>query len=424
SGTPPHSKRAALLLLGGLLVLLALNLRLIFTSLSVLLPEITRALRLSSATPGYLTTLPVLCLGVFSPLAPICARRFGIERTLLGTLVLLAVGTALRGYVGISGLFVGSALAGGSIAVANVLLPALVKRDFAGHVALMTALYSAVMNVGSAAAAALTLPLTHALGGGWSVGVAMWAVPPAAVALLWLPQWRRKTAPGGPAEPHVRGLWRSALAWQVTLFMGLQSALAYCAAGWLAPILRSRGLDGTTAGLVTSVCMAMDVVGSLGVPFVVGRFKDQRFLNVAFSVLAGAPLLGLLFAPLSWAWVLAVLQGIGQGAMFSIALTVIVLRSPDAHVAAELSSMAQTVGYIIAAIGPLLVGVLLAHRRLRGIRLVVRGPRGGRCVERLGRRARPVRQGRCARHERAPQLTVTMHRGARARASRWESAAG
>ncbi len=361
SGTPPHSKRAALLLLGGLLVLLALNLRLIFTSLSVLLPEISRALRLSSAMAGYLTTLPVLCLGVFSPLAPWCARRFGIERTLLGTLVLLAVGTALRGYVGTSGLFVGSALAGGSIAVANVLLPALVKRDFARHVALMTALYSAVMNVGSAAAAALTLPLTRSFGGGWSVGVAMWAVPPAAVALLWLPQWRRKAASRGPAEPHVRGLWRSALAWQVTLFMGLQSALAYCAAGWLAPILRSRGLDGTTAGLVTSVCMFMDVVGSLGVPFMVGRFRDQRFLNVAFSVLAGAPLLGLLFAPLSWAWGLAVLQGIGQGAMFSIALTVIVLRSPDTHVAAELSSMAQTVGYIIAAIGPLLVGVLLAR---------------------------------------------------------------
>lgn len=361
---PPHRRirptpRHGALLLGGLVVLLAVNLRLIFTSLSVLLPDITRGLGLSSAMAGYLTTLPVLCLGVFSPLAPICARRFGIERTLLGTLVLLAIGTALRGYVGVSGLFVGSAIAGASIAVANVLLPALVKRDFALHVALMTALYSAVMNVGSAAAAALTLPLAHSLGGGWSVGVAMWAVPPAVVALLWLPQWRRKAEPRDPAALHVRGLWRSGLAWQVTLFMGLQSALAYCVAGWLAPILRSRGLDGTTAGLVTSVCMLMDVAGSLAVPFVVGRFRDQRVLNVACSALAGAPLLGLLFAPLSWAWVLAVLQGIGQGAMFSIALTVIVLRASDTRVAAELSSMAQTIGYIIAAIGPLLVGVLL-----------------------------------------------------------------
>lgn len=358
AGAQRRSRRAPLLL-GALLVLLALNLRLVFTSLSVLLPELTRALPLSSATAGYLTTLPVLCLGVFSPLAPLCARRFGIERTLLGTLVLLALGTALRGYEGVTGLFVGSAIAGGSIAVANVLLPALVKRDFATHVALMTALYSAVMNVGAAAAAALTLPLMHALGRGWPLGVAMWAVPPAVVALAWLPQLRRRAVGRGAAEPRVRGLWHSALAWQVTLFMGLQSALAYCVAGWLAPILRSRGMDGTNAGLVTSVCMLMDVVGSLAVPFAVARFRDQRVLNVACSVLAGAPLLGLLFAPLSLVWVLAVLQGIGQGAMFSIALTVIVLRAADTHVAAELSGMAQTVGYVIAAVGPLLVGILL-----------------------------------------------------------------
>jgi CP family cyanate transporter-like MFS transporter len=140
--------------------------------------------------------------------------------------------------------------------------------------------------------------------------------------------------------------------------MGLQSALAYCIMGWLAPILQERGLDGVTAGLVVSVSILIQVVASLIVPPLAVRCKDQRLFNVGLSAIAGLALLGLLFAPLSTVWLWAVLQGVGQGGLFAIALTVIVLRSPDAHVAAHLSSMAQSVGYILAAIGPLLVGLL------------------------------------------------------------------
>ncbi len=351
--------RPALILLGVALILLAFNLRLVFPSLSVLLPEIIRQTGLSSASAGYLTTLPVLCLGLFAPVAPLCARYFGIERTLLGALVLLAAGTALRGLYGIPGLFLGSAMAGGGIAIANVLLPALVKRDFPRHVAGMTGLYTMTLNGGAAVAAAVTLPLAYAFGGSWSIGLGAWALPPIAAALFWVTQLRRKAPQATThAVQRVRGLWGDPLAWQVTFFMGLQSAMAYCVAGWLAPILQGRGLDGTTAGLVTSVCILTSIVGCLGVPILIARVRDQRLLSVILSILTGAPLLGLLFAPLSTVWVWAMLQGLGQGSMFTAALTVIVLRSPDSLVAAQLSGMAQTVGYILASVGPLLVGLL------------------------------------------------------------------
>lgn len=351
--------RRGLLLLGASLILLAFSLRLIFSSLSVLLPEITQATGLSPSAVAYLSMLPVLAMGIFAPLAPICARRFGIERTLLGALILLAIGTALRGYIGAFGLFIGSVLAGASIAVANVLLPAVVKRDFPLHIATMTALYSGALNVGSSVAAAVTLPVVHALRNSWSAGVAIWALPPVVAAAVWLPQLGRHAGSGTGSRRKVRGLWTSGLAWQVTLFIGLQSAMAYCIFNWLPPILRSRGLSGTQAGLITSVSILMNFVGTLTVPLVVPRAKNQRVLNIIFTVLTGGPLLALLFAPLWSIWFWAVVQGIGQGGMFAIALTVIVLRSPDALVAAELSSMAQTVGYIVASTGPLFVGLLL-----------------------------------------------------------------
>jgi CP family cyanate transporter-like MFS transporter len=356
-----RQRRHAAYVFGAALLLLAVNLRLIFPTLSVLLPEISDKVHLSSAAAGYLTTLPVLCLGVFAPLAPLAARRFGIERTLLGALLLLAAGTALRGFHGVIGLFLGSALAGGSIAVANVLMPALVKRDFATRVALMTALYTMALNGGAAVAAAVTLPISHAAGHSWRVGVAVWALPPILAALVWVTQVRRKTVRTNRTEGHARGLWRRALAWQVTFFMGLQSAMAYCVTGWLAPILRHRGMDGTRAGLVTSVCIFMTVAGSVLIPPLVARFRDQRLLNVLLSVVTGVPLLGLLFAPLASAWLWAVLQGLGQGGMFAMALTVIALRSPNARVAAQLSSMAQSIGYMLAAAGPFVVGVLFSR---------------------------------------------------------------
>jgi CP family cyanate transporter-like MFS transporter len=354
SGTSP----AARFMLGASLVLIAFNLRPVFSSASALLPEIRSELGLSALGASLLTTLPVVCLGAFSPLAPRLAQRIGSERTLLGVLFLLALGTALRGMSSVPLLFLGTAVAGACIAVGNVLLPGLVKRDFADRAALMTGFYTMALCAGAASAAGLTLPLEKALGGSMAGALAIWALPALIVALIWLPQVLSMKTQVKRSGFSVEGLWRDRLAWQVTLFMGLQSALAYCVFGWLVPILRERGLDGVTAGAIVSVSVMVQAAACLVAPQIAVRGKDQRLINASLCGVAVLALLGLLFAPLSTLWIWAVLQGIGQGGLIAVAMTTIVLRSRDPHVAAHLSGMAQCVGYLLAAIGPLVVGLI------------------------------------------------------------------
>ncbi|GAA4170989.1 CynX/NimT family MFS transporter [Shinella granuli] len=349
---------AARFLLGVSLVLIAFNLRPVFSSASALLPEIRDTLGLSATGASLLTTLPVVCLGLFSPLAPRLAQRIGTERTLLLVVFLLALGTALRGLSSVPLLFLGTALAGACIAVGNVLLPGLVKRDFPDKAALMTGWYTMALCAGAASAAGLTLPIEHMLGGSLDGALAVWALPALVVGFLWLPQVLATRKQAARTGFRVEGLWRDRLAWQVTLFMGLQSALAYCVFGWLVPILRERGLDGVTAGAIVSVSVMVQAASCLVAPHIAVRGRDQRLINVVLCGLAVVALLGLLFAPLSTVWIWAVLQGIGQGGLIAVALTVIVLRTRDPHVAAHLSGMAQCVGYLLAAIGPLIVGLI------------------------------------------------------------------
>ena len=346
------------ILLGASVVLIAFNLRPVFASLSVVLPEIIQATGLSATAASLLTTLPIVCLGVFAPLAPGLGRRFGTERTLLACMVLILVGTLLRGTGSIPLLFVASAIAGSGIAVSNVLLSGLVKRDFAKQAALMMGLYTMAVCGGAASAAGLTVPLEHALGGGWTYALAMWAVPALLVTLIWAPQALPLKPVASESGFTVRGLWRDRLAWQVTFFMGLQSALAYTVMGWLAPILRERGLGGETAGYVVSLAVMTQVVTCLIVPAVAVKLRNQRGLAVVLALLTVTAMLAMLFAPLAGVWFWAVLLGIAQGGTFALALTFMVLRSPDSHVAAHLSGMAQGVGYIVAACGPLVAGLL------------------------------------------------------------------
>ena len=359
---PPQAHRGkspiGRFLLGASLVLIAFNLRPVFSSASALLPEIRSGLGLTAFGTSILTTLPVVCMGLFSPLAPRLAQRLGTERVLLGVILLLALGTALRGISSISLLFFGTALTGACIAIGNVLLPGVVKRDFPDKAALMTGCYTMALCAGAASAAGLTLPIEHSLGGSLGGALAAWALPALVVGLLWLPQVIGSGTQARRTGFRVMGLWTDAVAWQVTLFMGLQSALAYCVFGWLVPILRERGLDGVTAGAIVSVSVMVQAASCLVAPHIAVRGKDQRAINVILCAVAVTALLGLLFAPLWTVWFWAVLQGIGQGGLIAVALTVIVLRSPDPHVAAHLSGMAQFIGYLLAAIGPLVVGMI------------------------------------------------------------------
>jgi len=342
-------------LLGGLF-LTGINLRPALSSLAPVLADVRSTTGLSAAGAGWLTTVPVLCLGVFGPFAPRLANRFDSERVIFVFLLALAAGIALRGLFSVAGLFAGTVLAGASIGVIGVLLPGIIKRDFPQRPAAMTGFYTMALCLGAAVAAGTTVPLRDGFDGDWRPALAFWSVPAFVAALVWLPQLRTRHVHSARVRHEVRGLWRDRLAWQVTAYMGLQSSLAYCVFGWFPLILHERGLSDIDAGFMLSITVMFQLITALAAPSLATRGRDQRAVTALMLGLTLAGLLGSLYAPLETIRIWVILLGLGQGGLFSIALTLIVLRSPDAHVAAHLSGMAQSVGYTGAALGPLAVG--------------------------------------------------------------------
>jgi len=358
-------------------VLIAFNLRPAFSSIAPVLNEIMADTGLTAAGASVLTTAPVLCLGLFSPLAPWLAQRIGTERTVLAALLAILLGTGLRGLASAPALLAGSLVAGAGIGVGNVLMPGLLKRDFPDKAPLMTGVYIMSLSVGAAVAAATTAPLRGALGGWWAGALAAWTLPAAvamAVAsLVWARQIGRQpvvsaagvsaagVSTAAPAARPGARLWRDPLAWQVTLFMGLQSMLAYVVFGWMAPVLRSRGDTAVTAGLVVSVSVVFQIIAALPAPILAARLRSQSGPAAVAMLVAAVSFVALLAAPLPWQWVLSAVLGLAQGAAFSLAILIILMRAGDSGTAARLSGMAQGVGYTMAAFGPLLVGVLHDH---------------------------------------------------------------
>ncbi|MFI7102905.1 CynX/NimT family MFS transporter [Streptomyces sp. NPDC050161] len=354
----------ALLLAG--IVLASLNMRAALAGVSPLLSEIGGHFHLAATASSLVTTIPLVFMGLGSIIAPRLARRWGTEAVLCGALVLLCGGIVLRIAPPVVALFVGCAVVGTAIALLNVLMPGLIKRDFPEKAAGMTALYSTAMIMGATVSAATAVPLENALGS-WQGSLVSWALLAAVAALLWIPQAviaRRGThhgqAAATPAHTAETGprLGRSPLAWQVTLFMGSQSLIAYVMIAWLPTLFTDHGMGKSQAGLVFAFSTLVQMAGSFVVPMLAGRMRRQRLLGVAVSALMACGVVGLLVAPVAGAWLWAVLLGIGQGGALGLALTMMVLRSGDAHTAARLSGMAQTGGYLLAAVGPLILGAV------------------------------------------------------------------
>jgi CP family cyanate transporter-like MFS transporter len=351
--------RRALTYLGLCLVLIGLNLRTVFSSFSAVLPEITAQAALPGWTVVVLTTVPVTLLGVFAPLAPVLARRFGAERVLLGAMALLTAGLLVRpaGPGHLPALLAGTAACGAAIALCNVLLPGLVKRDFPHRLGLMGGLYTTAICASAALGAGFTYPL-YAATGEWNLALWFWALPAAVVLFLFLPvAVRQRPARHQVAKDGVN-VWRSAVAWQVTIFMVLQAMMSFSVFAWLAPILRERGVDGATAGLIVSVSIVLQMLGSLFAPALAARFPDQRAINVMVALMTGGGFALSIFGPLELVWVWAGLLGLGQGSLTAVALTMIMLRTRDGHTAAHLSGMMQGVGYGLGSTGTLMVGQL------------------------------------------------------------------
>jgi CP family cyanate transporter-like MFS transporter len=339
------------------MVLVAANLRPAAASVGPVVDQIRDALGLSTTAAGALLTLPVLCFGALAPAAGLLARRMGYERTLAIAVAALVAGLVVRVTGGPPLLFLGTALAGGGIAIGNVLLPVFVKRSFPEHAGLMSGLYTTALVACAAISAGVTEPLSHALGEGWRGGLGFWAIPAAIALLVWLPQMRGSTNAPAPLVP-TRRLLRDPLALQLTLYMALQSGGFYAILSWLPSILSSHGIDHTTAGLLLGLNAAIGLPAALLVPTIATRARDQRAIAAIFTVVTALGYLGLLtatdVAPALW----AVIIGIGQGACFPLGLTLIVLRSRDVAQTASLSTLVQSGGYLIAAAVPLAAGAL------------------------------------------------------------------
>jgi MFS transporter, CP family, cyanate transporter len=348
--------RAAFALAGILLV--AVNLRAAITSLGALLDEVRVGLGLSGALAGIVTTLPALSFAAFGALTPWLTRRFSPPRVLVGAMGALAAGEVLRAITHSPIVFILlSALALAGIAVANVLLPVLVKAYFPQRSGLITGVYTMTLIAGTTAASAASVPIAEAFGS-WRVGLGIWAVIAVVAMLPWLRAGLRRQAPvpRTPAHARVRP-GRTSLGWAMAVYFGAQSLSGYATMGWLAQIFRDSDYSPTDAGLLLAGVTAVGVPIALLMPAMAGRLRDVRPLVLLMSVAMVASYVGLAIAPHGGAVLWVTLLAIGQGA-FPLALAMIGMRARTPEGTVALSAFAQSTGYLIAALGPFLVGVL------------------------------------------------------------------
>jgi MFS transporter, CP family, cyanate transporter len=351
---------ASLLLAVGM-VLLACNLRPAAAGVGPLLGRIQADTGLSGFAAGVLTTLPVLCFGALAPLAPALTRRLGERTTVPVALAVLLLGLIVRLIPGVGFLYIGTALAGAAIAVGNVLLPVLVRGNFPERVGLLTGMYTTALVGFAALAAGVSVPVANAFGGGWRPGLAIWAIPCVIALGVWAPQLRRRQRAAGPARDQVAGaraLLRDRVAWSVTLFFAVQSAGFYATLAWLPSVFHSHGMSTTKSGLLLSLSLVVGLLPALTLPSLAARSHDQRPFMVAVIAFIAAGWLGVILAPTTVPYLWVVLLGLGQNAAFPLALTLIVLRGGSVTSTAGLSTLVQTVGYLVAATGPLVIGAV------------------------------------------------------------------
>lgn len=362
-GEDISSRKLTIIMLIIGIIFIAANLRAPLTSVGPLISLIREDLNISNTSVGMLTTLPLFALSFFSPFSPGLARKFGMAKVLFVSVIILTLGILLRSSFGKFGLFTGTVILGLAISVGNVLLPSLIKEEFPNQLGLMTGIYSVFMNIFAALASGISIPLAIGKGIGWTGALRIWAGLSLLASILWLPQLVSKKEKVS-REEKVKGMARenilkSPLAWKVTFYMGLQSMIFYCMVAWMPDILINQGMEASRAGWTLSLMqlalIPMTFVGSV----LAGRRPDQRFLVAlgAGSTLVG--LTGLLFlASSNFVYPFIIILGIGGGFNFSLAMMFFSLRTRKPAQAASLSGMGQSIGYLLAAFGPMFFGYL------------------------------------------------------------------
>ncbi|MFD4929828.1 CynX/NimT family MFS transporter [Peribacillus butanolivorans] len=352
--------RIGLLIIG--IILLGANLRAPLTSVGPLVTTIRDNLGISNTLSGSLTTLPLLAFALLSPFAPKLARRFGMELTLFISLILLTVGIGIRSIGGVTTLFLGTILIGLAIAIGNVLLPSLIKHNFARNIGLMTGIYAVSMNLCGAIGSGISIPISSLSGLGWAGALGCWGILSLITVFFWMPQLKKpfKSDKNEQTVQKVKNinLWRSGLAWQITLFMGLQSFIFYTVITWMPEILEQKGLNADEAGWMLSIMQLAVIPITFIVPILAGRLQSQRLLVVPPVIFLIVGIFGILYGSTLLIPVCMILIGVGVGTIFSLSMMFFSLRTQSTHEATELSGMAQSFGYLLAAVGPVLFGGL------------------------------------------------------------------
>lgn len=347
--------RPVLLLVG--LLLVAATLRAPVTGVAPLLEVLEDSLRLSTAQAGLLMTLPLLAFGFISPFGALLAQRYGLERALFVALAMITVGIAIRSLGMTWSLFLGTVLLGASIAVGNVLLPSLVKRDFPARVPALIGACALMMGASAALMSVLVFPVYSVTG--WQVSLGGMALLPVLAMAVWWTQLGQRSVPPPATATAPRGprIWQSALAWQVTLFMGMNSSVYYVLIAWLPSILMASGFSPTAAGSLHGIMQFASALPGLFLIPLVPLMKDQRLLAVLMATLTGLGFAGLALWP-AWAMLWVILFGLGAGGTMLLAFMFMGLRAANAPQTALLSGMAQGVGYLMASMAPVVAGKL------------------------------------------------------------------
>lgn len=324
--------------------------------LSPVLPAISDDFGKSETWLGVLSALPVFCFGLAALLSPAGMRLLGDARFLAWCLVVLAVSQVVRLTGGSTGMLVGTLIVGISIGGANVAVPALIKRWFPHRIAVATAWSSLTLVFGGSLAAGLILPIQDVFNADWRFPLVVFAAPAALIAIAWLYVAAKQNSVGGARRSI--GVWRSRLAWHVTIFFGIEALGAFAVMVWMPTIAIDRGMSAGQGGTLLALSMASQAVGTLTLPYLIGLGRDERPAVVIVTLISAAGMAGLVIAPLGLIWIPVVLVGLGVGSAFAVGLALIGLRSANERVAAELSGMVQSVGYVIAGLGPLGIGAL------------------------------------------------------------------
>ncbi len=339
--------------------LIAANLRAPITSVGPLSSNIQQYFNISPSLIGLLNAVPLLVFGICSPLA-ILGKKIGIEKMLLIAMIALLTGILLRSQGSLPMLFIGYIILAMGIAIGNVLLPSLVKRDFPDYISQMSTAYSITFGLTAAIASGVAIPLALILPGEWKSSLAIWGILTAITIFVWLPTVLKAHTKNEPIQNQhnsEKPLWHSPIAWQVTGFMGLQSLTFYVSISWFPTYLKSHDISLTTSGWFLTLFQIISLGVGVLIPFVIKITKDQKIIAIFASLSSFAGTLGIFLAPkLSILWF--AIAGIGSGISIILAIMFISLRSNNHHQATQLSIMAQSIGYLIAATGPFFFGLL------------------------------------------------------------------